>query len=143
MIGNRYIATTSVLLATCAAPLVSAQTSGAVPITIGRLGISHGYLMVAWTPTKTTMQDACAGTRTMIQSVHTNFPSNPLCGFPFEVDGVKNMELVCDPAQSPREIPVAITTDGKRSHNCTHLPLTIYSTYCGGGASLAQEYACQ
>ncbi|KAM7189656.1 hypothetical protein V8F33_009904 [Rhypophila sp. PSN 637] len=142
MTSIKNIAPVAALLATSAS-FVSAQASNPEPITIGRMGVGHGYLMVGWTPTKTTMLDACNGTRTLIQAVHTNRPSNPLCGFPFEVDGVHNMQLVCDPAQTTQEIPIAITTDGQLTHNCTYLPLTVYSTYCGGGASLAQNYACQ
>jgi len=91
------------------------------------------------------MGDVCNGTstRAMLQSVQTNRPSNPLCGYPFEIDGIKNLELLCDETEKKQEIPTGISTAGEKTHNCTLLPLTIYSTSCGGGASLAQSYACQ
>ncbi|KAK0624968.1 hypothetical protein B0T17DRAFT_617115 [Bombardia bombarda] len=146
MVQINTIAAVSALLST-AALFVSAQTNETMypePITIGQYGFPHGHLIVGWTPTKTTMNDVCAGTRTFIQSVQTGYYSNPLCGFPFEIDGYSNLTLQCaDGTDTLASQVTAIATNGVETHVCTKLELSIFSTYCGGGASLVQQYACQ
>ena len=82
--------------------------------------------------------------RTFLQSVQTNIYSNPLCGRPFDLDGRTGLELLCADGTGERASQVtAISTNGERTHNCTHLPLNIYSTYCGNTVSIMQRFACQ
>ncbi|KAH8881954.1 hypothetical protein GQ53DRAFT_753962 [Thozetella sp. PMI_491] len=131
-----------------ATPLVPRQndTRAHEPITIGELGIGHGYQILAWTPTKTTINDACTdqASRTVIQSVNTEIPSNPLCGYPFEVDGESNMTLLCADGTSEDASQVTgIAINGEETHQCVEVPLNIYGTNCGGGSSLWQKYTCQ
>ncbi len=79
-----------------------------------------------------------------MQAVHTNRPSNPLCDFPFSVDGFENLELKCADSDAERPSQVtAIATNGKQTHNCTELPLSIYPTSCGAGVAVWQRFACQ
>ncbi|KAK3689361.1 hypothetical protein B0T22DRAFT_461378 [Podospora appendiculata] len=133
------------------------------PITIGQLSIPHGHMIDcrkynletdndardAGTPTKTTMLDVCAqgpsNTVTMIQSIQTGFPSNPLCNWRFDLDGYTGLELLCVSGTEKDAEPqvTAIATGGVQTHNCTALPLTVFPTSCGVGAAISQRYACQ
>ncbi|KAK3317588.1 hypothetical protein B0T19DRAFT_405272 [Cercophora scortea] len=117
------------------------------PITIGQLSIPHGHMIYGWTPTKTTMLDVCVQgpSRTMIQSVQTGFPSNPLCNWPFDLDGYTGLELLCVSGTENDAEPqvTAIATSGVQTHNCTALPLKVFPTSCGVGAAISQLYACQ
>ena len=116
------------------------------PITLGQLGYSHGHTIIAWTPTKTTINDACtnSSTYTAIRAENSGYALHPLCGYPFNLDGYTGLELQCADGTSMTASQVtAIATNGKITHNCTYLPLTISYTSCGVGSGIAQLYACQ
>ncbi|KKY37377.1 hypothetical protein UCDDA912_g02595 [Diaporthe ampelina] len=137
-----------------AAPTEVRQTSPSIlpfPITLGQLGYSHGYSIVAWTPTRTAILDACNpnvnATRTApLQSVNTNFPSNPLCGHEFALEGVTGLTLLCADTAEKGEAAsqvTAVATNGEQTHECVDLPLNVYGTGCGVGSSMRQRYVCQ
>ncbi|OIW22842.1 hypothetical protein CONLIGDRAFT_638084 [Coniochaeta ligniaria NRRL 30616] len=128
---------------------VSAQDLYPEPITIGQLAYPHGHQILAWTPTKTSMIDACTNqsSRTVLQVYETIPPTVPLCGTPFALDGYSDLELLCADGTSVEASQVtAIATNGTQTHNCTSLPLTVYGTHCHGEYSpdsIWQLFACQ
>ncbi len=133
-----------------ASPLAARQgndtTVPAFPITLGQLGYTHGHEIVAWAPTKTTMNDVCGNqaSRTVIQTLNSGFPSNPLCDFSFTLEGKSSMSLMCTSNSTATEAQVtAIATNGEKSHTCVGLPINELSASCGAGSSLWQAYACQ
>lgn len=148
---------TALVLATTitATPTAVRQTSepavNPFPITLGWLAYSHGHEIVAWTPTRTTMGDACNpntnATRTaVVQADNSGFPSNPLCGHEFAFEGVTGLSLLCaDTAENGEAASqvTAVATNGEQTHQCVDLPLNIYGTSCGVGSSIWQNYACQ
>ncbi|KAK3361670.1 hypothetical protein B0T24DRAFT_642126 [Lasiosphaeria ovina] len=145
MVYFSAVAAFAALLA-ASAHLVAAQDTYPEPITIGQLNVGHGYVLYAWSPTRTTLQDACTDspTRTMIQSVQTDHPSNPLCNNPFALDGYTGLELLCSDGSGPAAAQVtALATNGTQTHVCTSLPLRISPLYCGGAASIWQKFVCQ
>lgn len=148
---------TALFLATTitATPAAVRQTSepavNPFPITLGWLAYSHGHEIVAWTPTRTTMGDACnpntnATRTTVVQADNSGFPSNPLCGHEFALEGVTGLSLLCaDSAENGEAASqiTAVATNGEQTHQCVDLPLNIYGTSCGVGSSIWQNYACQ
>ncbi|KAK3347037.1 hypothetical protein B0T25DRAFT_293311 [Lasiosphaeria hispida] len=134
--------------------VASAQTNETlypVPIAIGRIMYPHGNTLIAWEPTKTSSKAACNGTdnptRTFLQSIQTGFYSNPLCNWPFNLDGYKNLELLCSDSEkgvSASEV-TAIATDGKKTHDCVKLPHNLYPIACDDThiTSIEQSFACQ
>ncbi|KAK3385659.1 hypothetical protein B0H63DRAFT_473365 [Podospora didyma] len=146
---NALVATFAAILSMASASPVSARQDDTLypePITIGRLSIPHGYVLYAYTPTKTTLQQACSDSpsRTMVQSVQTGRPDRPLCNNPFSLDGYSGLEFLCADGTGPAASQVtAIATNGTQTHLCTNVPLTVYPLYCGGGASISQQYICQ
>ncbi|KAH8902808.1 hypothetical protein BR93DRAFT_972156 [Coniochaeta sp. PMI_546] len=128
---------------------VSAQDLYPEPITIGQLGYPHGHQILAWTPTKTSMIEACTNqsSRTVLQVSETLPPTVPLCGTPFALDGYTGLELLCADGTSVAASQVtAIATNGTQTHNCTSLPQNVYPTHCHGPYSpdsIWQLFACQ
>lgn len=153
MYANIAITALALAATVTASPTAVRQTPdvNAFPITLGWLAYSHGHEIVAWTPTHTTMGDACNtntnATRTaVVQAVNSNFPSNPLCGHEFALEGVAGLSLLCaDSAENGEAASqvTAVATNGEKTHECVDIPLNIYGTSCGVGTSIWQEYACQ
>ncbi|KAK0725151.1 hypothetical protein B0H67DRAFT_550773 [Lasiosphaeris hirsuta] len=136
--------------------LVSAQTNETlypIPIAIGTIMYPHGHIILAWEPTKTTFKGACSPgvdnpTRTYLQTVNTNIYSKPLCNQPFDIDGYKNLELLCadaDDGNYHASQVTAIATDGKKTHDCVKLPRNLYPVACDDThiTSIEQNFACQ
>lgn len=155
MLANIIMSALALAATATATPIAERQTSESdilpFPITLGWLAYSHGHSIVAWTPTRTTMGDACNpntnATRTArIQSVNTNFPSNPLCGHEFELEGVSGLSLLCadtaENGEAASEV-TAVATNGEQTHQCVDIPRNVYPTSCGVGTSIWQNYVCQ
>ncbi|RKU44099.1 hypothetical protein DL546_001402 [Coniochaeta pulveracea] len=133
---------------------VSAQdTQYPEPITLGILGYPHGHQLLAWSPTRTSMVDACNGyekpTRTVIQVDNSGYPSNPICNHVFSLDGYEGLELLCAGNETLGTMPqvTAIATNGTQTHRCVELPYGngFYSTPCDEThiTSISQSFACQ
>lgn len=154
MYTNTIMTVLALAATTTATPIEARQASPSIlpfPITLSQLGYSHGYTIAAFTPSRTAMLDACNtnvnATRTApVQSVNSNFPSNPLCGHEFALEGVTGLTLLCADTAEKGEAAsqvTAVATNGQQTHECVDLPLNIYPTSCGVGSSIWQLYACQ
>jgi hypothetical protein len=121
------------------------NTQFAEPLTIGQFSYDHGHQILAWTPTKTTMLDACDQTGTTeLQAVNSGFYSGPLCGVPFTVDGRSNLTLECsDGTGVTASQATAVATNGEVTHKCVGLPDTVFVTECGVGTGIMQLFSCQ
>lgn len=155
MYANILITALALAATTTATPLaVRQETSPAInpfPITLAQLAIPHQYSIVAFTPTRTAMVDACNtnvnATRTVnVQTMSSGYPSNPLCDHAFDLEGVTGLTLLCsDTAENGERASqvTAVATNGEKTHDCVELPLNVYPTSCGPPASIWQRFACQ
>jgi len=131
-----------------AAPTANTNTNSTAPepITLGRLGIPHGYLIRGWAPSKTTPLEAACTEALNLQAVHTNYPDHPLCDYgPFEINGRAGLQVKCRPAKDQWEPEyarvTALATDGTDSHACGEVENPEYVS-CGAGAGISELYYC-
>ncbi|KAF7503490.1 hypothetical protein GJ744_003681 [Endocarpon pusillum] len=114
------LATTAALLAlTTATPLAERQDHPD-QIALGQLSYSRGNQFIAWTPSKTTEQEACR-THATIQSVDSGRPSGPICGTPFSVGNLVNVSLACGTSPvttTTRDVVAVLDASGVKIENC-------------------------